>query len=243
MAYFIGTSGWSYDHWFNGVFYPKNLPKTNAFDYFQTKFNTVELNVTFYRLLPRSTFEGWFKKTKEDFVFATKGSRYITMNKKLSGASEALERFFERADGLDGKAGPVLWQLNPNFKKNKERMEKFINLLPTDYRHAFEFRHQSWFSDEIFNVLKKNNMALVFADSPKWPKVEDITADFIYVRFHGGKTLYGSEYSLDELKRWATKLNTWQNLGKDIYAYFNNDFKGYAPKNALQLKKLLKPNA
>lgn len=236
MAYFIGTSGWSYDHWFNGVFYPRNIAKSKAFNYYQTKFNTVELNVTFYRLLPVSTFEGWFNKTRDDFTFAVKGSRYITQNKKLSNAEQPLERFFERAEKLQNKAGPVLWQLAPNFKKNTERLTQFINLLPKDYRHAFEFRHESWFDDEIYDLISNNNAALVMADSPQWPLVEEVTADFIYARFHGGKILYGSQYSKQELNEWAEKLKSWHSKGMDIYAYFNNDYKGFAPKNALELK-------
>jgi uncharacterized protein YecE (DUF72 family) len=243
MAYFIGTSGWSYEHWFNGVFYPRKIAKSRAFNYYQTKFNTVELNVTYYRLLPVSTFEGWFKKTPEDFVFAAKGSRYITQNKKLANIDEPVERFFERADKLQNKAGPILWQFGHNFKKHTVRLEGFLSLLPKNYRHAFEFRHESWFDDEIYDLLRKNNAALVFADSLKWPLVEEVTADFIYIRFHGGKELYGSKYSKEELINWSVKFKKWHSQGLDIYAYFNNDYKGFAPKNALDLKSLVEGNS
>ena len=239
MSYYIGTSGWSYEHWFNGVFYPQEMPKSKAFGFYQTQFKTVELNVTYYRLLPKTTFEGWHKKSAENFIYAVKGSRFITLNKKLSGIEEPLEKFFERVSGLQKKAGPVLWQFPPSFGLNIERLRHFIELLPKEYRHSFEFRHKTWFVDDVYLLLKKHNMALVIADSPKWLKVEKITADFRYTRFHSGKILYGSNYSDEELEQWAEKLSAWHSQSMDIYAYFNNDFNAYAPKNAIRLKRLL----
>ena len=239
MSIIIGTSGWTYKHWFDGVFYPSDLPKNEAFNYYQSKFDTVELNVTYYRLLPLKTFEHWRVSSKNDFVFSIKGSRYIVLNKKLGNPEQALERFFTRSEGLKEKAGPVLWQLPPNFKADEGRLENFLSLLPGSYRHAFEFRNESWFNEKTYSILKRKKAALVIADSPKWPQAEEITADFIYIRFHGGRMLYSSEYTSQEISDWAKKIKRWHEEGKDVYAYFNNDYMGYAPKNALELKKIV----
>ncbi|RJQ33248.1 MAG: DUF72 domain-containing protein [Actinobacteria bacterium] len=235
---YIGTSGWSYPHWFN-TFYPDNLAKNKAFQYYQEHFETVELNVTFYRLVHKKTFEGWNKNTSDNFVFAIKASRYITHNKRLIDPDKPLNRLFDNLSVLGEKAGPVLWQLPSNFHKDLNRLEVFLKALPKNYRHAFEFRHPSWFSDDTYKLLRNINAALVFADSPRWPLEHEITADFLYIRFHGGKELYGSNYSGKELGAWAKKIKKWS-AKYSIYSYFNNDYNAYAPKNALYLKELLK---
>ncbi len=250
---YIGTSGYTYYHW-RGVFYPENLPSYKWLEHYTKFFDTVELNVTFYRLPQESTFKSWYRRTPKEFVFVLKGSRFITHVKKLQGVSQATKLFFDRANLLKEKLGVILWQLPPSWKKNIERLESFLKATTKKYeiatrpsgarndnfsRQAFEFRHQSWFCDEVYKLLRKYKAALCLADSPYFPRVEKVTADFVYLRFHGGKILYGSRYSKKEMEVWAQKIKKWTKKGLDVYAYFNNDAFGYAVENAKELKKLL----
>jgi len=260
MSIFIGTSGYSYPHWIDN-FYPKDLPQSKWLEHYSKFFNTVELNVTFYRLPQESAFKNWYKRTPKDFLFVVKGSRFITHIKKLKGVEDSVKLFIkDRAEILKEKLGLILWQLPPNFKVAEsckqsgirlEEFERFLKLL-TPYRlshiaqFAFEFRNETWFNKEIYDLLKNYNCALVIADSPQLRSLSfagqaqyPLTADFVYIRFHGGKILYGSEYSEKELKEWAYKIKKWSR-GKDVFVYFNNDFQGFAVKNALKLKKFLK---
>jgi len=245
---YIGTSGFSYPHWGNGIFYPKGLPQTKWFEYYCQHFKTVELNVSFYRLPKKEVFAGWREKAGEKFVFSVKGSRFITHVKKLKDCQEAVEKFFEAASPLRGSTSRevephqvknvVLWQLPPGFKANPERLEEFLRVLPKAFRHAFEFRHESWLDKKIYNLLKKYNAAIVFQDYPDWPRTEKVTADFVYLRFHGRTRLYTSNYSDRELKEWGRKINKWLKKGLDVYVYFNNDALGYAVENAVALRAL-----
>lgn len=234
----IGTSGFSYPHWGKGVFYPSDLPQTKWFEYYCQHFKTVELNVSFYRLPKKETFTGWRKRAGKDFIFAVKGSRYITHIKRLKDCQEPIKTFFKNANGIKGKNDVVLWQLPPRYKANLERLSQFLKLLPKNWRYAFEFRDESWLTDEIYKILGKYNAAIVFQDSPGWSIANEITADFVYLRFHGKTHLYSSCYTEDELKDWAKKIKNWQKRGWDCYAYFNNDALGYAIENAQTLKKL-----
>lgn len=241
---FIGTSGFSYPHWGKGIFYPKALSQKDWFEFYCQHFDTVELNVSFYRLPKKETFVNWRKKAGENFVFSIKGSRYITHIKRLKDCQEAVKRFFEAAGGI--KAGAeaerrdvVLWQLPPRMKVNLERLRGFLKILPKEWRYAFEFRHESWLSKEIFKVLKEYKAAIVFQDFPGWPVTGEVTAGFVYLRFHGKTHLYTSDYSDKELKEWAKKIKKWKREGLDIYAYFNNDALGYAVENAKMLEKLV----
>jgi len=241
---YIGTSGFSYKHWSDGVFYPKDIPQRKWLEYYTEHFNTVELNVSFYRLPKGSVFEGWYKRTPENFIFVLKGSRFITHIKKLADCNDSIELFFSRAKGLKEKLGVVLWQLPPNFHANAERLQKFCELLEEnkvakDTKHVFEFRHESWFRDEIYGVLRKHNFSLCVAHSRCWPYEEVATAGFVYMRFHGGEVLYGSNYSDEELQDWAAKAKKWLSENRDIYAYFNNDAYGYAVYNAKKFRELL----
>ncbi|MCM8784073.1 MAG: DUF72 domain-containing protein [Candidatus Omnitrophica bacterium] len=237
---FIGTSGYSYAHWGDGLFYPEGLRENKWLEYYSKFFNTVELNVTFYRLPRRSTFENWYKKTPKDFVFVVKGSRYITHVKKLNGINDDLLKLFNLLKELKEKLGIVLWQFPPDMKLDIKRLEKFCkDISGYKIRYAFEFRHSSWFNEEVYTLLRNYNFSLCIAHSPFWPMVEIVTSDFIYLRFHGGKTLYGSEYTEKELKFWVDKAKIWIEKGIDLYAYFNNDACGYAVKNAIRLKDLL----
>jgi uncharacterized protein YecE (DUF72 family) len=235
---YIGTSGWLYDHW-RGIFYPEEVSKTRWFDYYAEHFDTVELNVSFYRLPKKETFIGWWEKSPKNFLFAVKASRFITHVKRLKDCREPWKLFISHAKGLKEKLGPVLFQLPPNLKVNLDRLESFLKIISKyKVRKAFEFRDESWFCDEVYSLLSKYKTALVLADSPRYPLVEKVTADFVYIRFHGGKILYGSNYSKKELKKWANKIKKWSKKGLDVYAYFNNDAHGYAVDNAMTLKAL-----
>lgn len=234
----IGTSGWSYKHWFSR-FYPEDIPKKNAFDYYQRKFDTVELNVSFYRLVPRKTYEKWHSSVNENFLFAVKGSRYITHVIRLKNYEDALARFTQTLEGLENNVGPILFQLPANYHKDIAVLEIFLEGLPKKYRYAFEFRHESWLDDDVYTILKENNISFVISDSPYFPGDEVTTSDLVYIRFHGPGRLYGTNYSDKQLEAWAEKIIRWASQEKDVFAYFNNDYKAYAPKNALQLKELI----
>lgn len=241
---FIGTSGYSYKHWYNGVFYPPELPISKWLEYYCQFFNAVELNVSFYRLPKQDTFKGWYKRTPNNFTFAVKGSRFITHIKKLSNCDEPIDLFFSYVQELKEKVGVVLWQLPPNLHFERERIDNFCrqlkkNAISKNISQAFEFRHESWFCTELYDIFKNYNFSLCIAHSKRWPYVEIATANFIYLRFHGGEELYGSNYSNRELKYWANKSKHWLEGGKSVYAYFNNDAYGFAIKNALKFRELL----
>lgn len=242
--FFIGTSGYSYKHWHNDVFYPQEIPPSKWLEYYCQFFNTVELNVSFYRLPQKETFKGWYKRTPDNFTFAVKGSRFITHIKKLSNCDEPLGLFFSYTQELKEKLGVILWQLPPNLHFEREKIDNFCQLLKTNkisqnISQAFEFRHESWFCQELYNILKDYNFSLCIAHSKRWPYIEKSTANFVYIRFHGGEELYGSNYSDRELIYWSKKANYWLKEGKSIYAYFNNDAYGFAIKNALKFRELL----
>ena len=236
---FVGTSGFYYNHWKDGVFYPKGLPKKEWFRFYTSRFNTVELNSTFYRLPKIEVFKNWYKKAPKDFVFVLKGSRFISHIKKFGEVEEAWEQFWERARLLGEKLGPILFQTPPSWQKDVGRLRRFLEIVPRNVRFAFEFRNASWFDEEVYEILRNFGACLCFVSSPSWPTAEVVTSDFIYVRFHGEERLYASNYSEEKLRKWAEKFKKWLGEGKDVYAYFNNDALGYAPKNAEILKKLL----
>jgi uncharacterized protein YecE (DUF72 family) len=241
---FVGTSGYNYGHWGGGVFYPPELPQREWLEYYARHFSTVELNVTFYRLPALPVFQGWKKRTPARFAFAVKGSRYITHIKRLKDCREPIMLFLKNASGLGRKLNVILWQLHPGMKCDSSRLENFCSMLKRSVRgrrirHAFEFRHPSWFCDEVYGLLHSFNHALCIADSPIWPRVEAVTADWIYLRFHGGRALYGSNYSDGELGEWAAKARAWLAAGRAVFAYFNNDAHGFAVRNALRLRELI----
>ena len=234
---FIGTSGWNYPHW-RSVFYPSELTQGQWLQYYVQFFNCVELNVTFYRLVRKKTFENWYKRTPKDFYFVVKGSRFITHIKKLKTVKESLDLFLDSVSGLKNKGAAILWQFPLSFKKDIERIESFLRLLKkTKMRQIFEFRNDSWFDQELFLLLKKYNACLCIAHSNRFPCVREVTADFIYLRFHGGESLYSSNYSQRELKDWAEFSRSVK--VKDIFAFFNNDACGYAVGNAKQFREFL----
>lgn len=249
---FIGTSGWNYPHW-RDIFYPKDLSQSKWLQHYTEFFNAVELNVTFYRLVQKKTFQNWYKRTPRDFYFVAKGSRFITHIKKLKAAKESLGLFIDNVIELKEKLAAILWQLPPSFsrqscnvgrdpafagKKDLKRLEAFLKLLKkTKIRQAFEFRNESWFDKEVYALLKQYGACLCIAHSSRFPCVKELTADFLYLRFHGGESLYSSNYPDKELKEWA---NFAKSTKRDIFAFFNNDAYGYAVKNALRFRELLK---
>lgn len=237
---FIGTSGWNYPHWADGVFYPEGLSQSKWLEYYAKFFNSVELNVTFYRLVSAKTFQNWYKRTPKDFYFVAKGSRFITHIKRLRAVSEPLSLFLGNVTALKEKLAAILWQFPPSFKKDLRRLEAFLKLLnkKTETRQVFEFRNPTWFDNESYMLFKKHNACLCIAHSgTRYPCVKKETADFIYLRFHGGKSLYSSNYTDEELKEWTAFAKGTKD--KDIFAFFNNDFCGYAVKNALKFRHFL----
>jgi len=247
---FIGTSGWVYSHW-DGIFYPEDLPSkdynppTTRLKYFSQHFKTAEINYSFYHLPRPSTYQNWHSQTPVDFIFAVKASRFITHIKRLGEVKETWQQFIENALHLKEKLGPILFQFPPSFRANEteiKRLEDFLKLVnkitkPGNVKlhYAFESRHQSWCNKKVYNLLKKYNVAWVIADSPSYPKAEVVTADFIYIRLHGSKVLFTSNYTKKELNSLAQKIKKWLKQNLDVYAYFNNDFGGYAIKNAKTL--------
>lgn len=236
--YHIGTSGWSYDHW-DGVFYPQGMRKEERLSHYIKFFKTVEINNTFYHLPTHKAFKGWRESTPRGFIFSLKASRFITHMKKLKGVRGASNIFLKRATILRDRLGPILFQLPPRWKCNVERLEGFLSLLPPDLLYAFEFRDDSWFEDNVFAVLKGRNSSLCIYHMPDFLSPIKITADFVYIRFHGTGSLYGGKYSRSELIKWSEIIRGFGEKGLDIYAYFNNDAHGYAVENALELKKFL----
>ena len=234
----IGTSGWIYKHWAES-FYPDDWTKTQHLEFYAQHFPTVEINATFYRLPPISMVKGWVKKAPDDFIYAVKGSRYITHIKRLKAASAALKKYFTRIKYLRSRLGPILWQLPPNLQKDIPRLEKFLKILPADYQHAVEFRHPSWVDDETFSVLKKYKAAHVWLSSQRMPLDFTVTADFIYARFHGLEHGAAHDYTGEELRPWAEQLNKAAGEGKSSFVYFNNDLNTRAPLNAKMLMKML----
>lgn len=239
--FFIGTSGYSYEHWENGVFYPKVLERGKQLEYYSLIFDSVELNTSFYRLPTTKAFEAWYQRSHEDFVFAIKASQYITHNKRLKDCEIPWQLFNNRVKHLEEKLGPVLFQLPPNFDRDLKVFKKFTSLIApkkSNRKYVFEFRNDSWFYEEVYDILKKKNMAICLADSPTFPRQEKVTADFIYIRLHGSQSLYGSDYNEYELDKWAKKAEDYKKQGLDVYIYFNNDAGGYAAKNAKTLVDL-----
>lgn len=238
----IGTSGWSYDDWREGKFYPENLKKIDELGFIAQHFSTVELNASFYHLPKKKTFQNWKKRTPDNFTFAVKASRYITHIKKLKDPADPWGNFYERAKLLGKKLGPVLVQLPPSWKKNKKRLQNFLKTAKKNHpKLAFEFRHPSWFCDEIYDILRKNNCALVYANcGQKWPQVwKETTNDFTYIRMHGPDGSYASKYSKSQLQNLTEKLEKPLKKDKEVYVYFNNDYHGYAIENAKMIKALM----
>ncbi len=238
----IGTSGWVYQHW-RKRFYPPDLPADKWLSFYAQNFDTVEVNNSFYRLPKRQTFERWRRETPDGFVFAVKGSRFITHMKKLRDIGDALKRFFAAVKGLGDKLAVVLWQLPPNLKSDPERLSSFLRTLPSSLSYAVELRHFSWWQDEnVWRVLRQFKVAHCVPIVPTIPKelANFVTAPFVYLRFHGWDGLYAGCFPDEELEWWAEKIRQWQKQGLKVFAYFNNDVNAYAVQNAMALKLRLR---
>ena len=236
----VGCSGWNYQHWRNGVFYPPRLPPKRWLEFYAQHFDTVEVNATFYRLPRETAVANWVEQSPPDFVFTIKMSRYVTHIKRLHNLRESVAIFYERIAPLvaSPNLGPALWQFPPTFKRDDERLAAALDALPPG-RHCFEFRHESWFVDETFELLESHGVGHAIGDSPKYPFMKHVvTGDFAFVRFHFGSRGRGGNYSERELRTWAERIAAWHDR-YDVFVYFNNDWEGYAIQNALRLKELL----
>jgi len=243
MKIYIGTSGYNYSHW-REVFYPKDLPQNKWLWFYSQHFNCVELNVTFYRLPSKKTFQSWYKKTPKDFKFVVKAWKQITHIKRLKNTLEYLKIFFENVKELKEKLTCILWQMPPSLKKDTQLLKDYLKELfkiriAKKIFHSIEFRHKSWFVEEVYKVLKEYNVNLCIAHSQKWPFIKVLTSNFLYLRFHGGKILYGSEYSLEELSEFKKIVKEFEKDIEVLFSFFNNDAYGFAVKNALQFRRLL----
>ncbi|MFW5821569.1 MAG: DUF72 domain-containing protein [Bacteroidota bacterium] len=237
MAYYIGCSGYHYNDW-RGKFYPEDLKKEEWLEYYTEHFNTVEINNTFYQIPEKKTLKEWMKTTPKDFRFAVKGSRYITHMKKLKDPEEHLDNFYEGIEALMDKTEIILWQLPGNLHKNKEKIENFCDLLNKDFKNVIEFRHKSWFDEEIYELLAKYDVISCSLSAPDDlpEELEDRTGTS-YLRFHGKKEWYDYNYSKRELEKWSKKIEDSE--AKDHYVYFNNDHEAHSAENAQTLKELL----
>lgn len=237
----IGTSGWVYKEW-AGHFYPKGWRKKDEFAYYARHFPTVEINATFYRLPSKKMVRGWHDRSPEGFLFAVKGSRYLTHIRRLKDTGPGLQKYFRRIKPLAERTGPFLWQLPPTFHKNAlnwKRLERFLAKVPRDCRHAVEFRHPSWLDEETFALLRKNNVANVWISSLRMPVDYTITSDFVFLRFHGLAGGAYHDYTEDELRPWAQPLIKAARRGIPAFVYFNNDLNTRAPLNAHALMRLV----
>jgi uncharacterized protein YecE (DUF72 family) len=235
----IGCSGWNYPHWRERV-YPKGLPAHRWLAHYAELFDTVEVNNTFYRLPRRDSVAAWVAESPPGFLFAVKASRFLTHMKRLTDMGQGVRRFYERIEPLveSPKLGPVLWQLPENFHRDDERLAGALERLPPG-RHCFEFRHPSWFCAEVYSLLRAHGVALVIGDHPQRPfQTHELTAEWTFIRFHHGSRGRGGNYSERELEEWARRIEEWR-AAVDVYAYFNNDWMGYAVKNGLWLRERL----
>jgi len=279
----IGMAGWRYDEW-RGTFYPEDLAQRRELEFASRQLNSIELNGTFYSTQRPKSFQSWSKETPDDFVFAIKGSQFITHIRKLENVETALANFL--AQGmlcLGKKFGPILWQLPPNLSIDLERLQTFFKLLPRTQKqaaayarqrdewmasrswlnveedlplhHAVEVRHNSFAVPEYISLLRENNIALVVADTVKWPCMMDVTADIVYCRLHGNEKIYPNGYTADAIDVWARRVIAWSRgeevtdgkrvhpeLGpqcdaRDVFVYFDDDVKVRAPFDAMSLSK------
>jgi uncharacterized protein YecE (DUF72 family) len=235
----VGCSGWQYRSW-RDVLYPPGLPQSRWLERYAETFDTVEVNSTFYRLASRNAVARWAQSTPADFVFALKASRYLIHMKKLRDLEQGIERFYDRIEPLVGtpKLGPVLWQLPAWFTRDEAVLNDALNTLP-EGRHCFEFRHPSWFCAPVYELLRAHGVALAIGHHPERSfQTFELTADWTFVRFHHGARGRRGNYSATELGEWAQRLRGLARRA-EVFAYFNNDWEGFAVRNALALRKLL----
>ncbi len=240
MKVYIGTSGWSYNHW-RKVFYPEDLSKYKLFDFYCKNFNTVEINATFYRNFKEQTFKNWYKKSPENFLFSLKAPKTITHLKKLINIKEDLKNFIGICNNLKEKLGVILFQFPPSFRFDESKFEDFLLLLKNfpENKFTIEVRNKTFDNEKFFELMKKYQITLCFSDTGgRYSSLFEIdTGNFLYIRLHGPGKLYASKYSDEQLIMWKEKILGFK---KDAFIYFDNDFYGYAPLNALKLIELFK---
>jgi len=232
----VGCSGWQYKHW-RGGFYPAELPTSRWFAHYALTFDTVEVNNSFYRLPPAETFAKWREQASPHFLYAVKASRFLTHMKKLKDPEDPLARFFDNARHLGPHLGPILFQLPPRWPVNLDRLEIFLRALPRGYRHTVEFRETSWYDERVYELLRRHNVALCLHDMHGSASAKMVVGPFIYVRFHFGTKKYGGRYPDDRLDEWAEWLAARAREGLHVFAYFNNDTGGHAPRDAVRLRR------
>lgn len=235
----IGTSGFQYKHW-KGIFYPDTLQQKRWLEYYAQRFDTVEINNTFYQLPAERSFDQWREQATPNFIYALKFSRYATHMKKLKDPEEPIQRFMRLASRLNGFLGPILVQLPPRWQADPERLGEFLSAVPAGPRFSIEFRDSSWLREDVYSILRRHNAALCFHDLiENHPREE--TADWIYWRFHGAAGHTGN-YSPQQLAEAAGAVRRYLARGMDVFVYFNNDVHGYAITNALDLRGLVSPD-
>jgi uncharacterized protein YecE (DUF72 family) len=240
----VGTSGWICKDWV-GSFYPETLKASDLLPYYSHRFNTVEVNTTFYRFPPTPLVKGWIRKSPEDFLFSIKASRYFTHLKRLrvndTEFQKRFEDFLTRLAPMGKKLGPILFQLPPHFEMNFENLEPFLAFLPQTHRFVIEFRNTDWFQPETYSLLRKYRVAMAIVSAPGLPYVPIVTSTFAYFRLHGASQWYNYHYSFDELKDVALKMVEFgkQNDVEEVFAYFDNDVEGHAIENARMLNEIL----
>src|SRR5436190_18201775 len=252
---YIGTSGFTYKSW-NAHFYPPELPARLQLEFYATQFPTVEINTTFYRLPGESMVKGWAERVPKSFVYALKGSRFITHMKKLANLDEPVKRprfgrakipkgngldiYFNRVKAVKPRTGVILWQLPPMLQIDLPRLDNFLRQLKRHrYQHAVEFRHRSWYEDKTFDLLKKYNVAHVALSTLNMPQSRIATANLVYIRFHGLEGGFAHDYTRAELELWAKFCREQAEAGRTVYAYFNNDVNVRAPQNAKMLMQMV----
>jgi uncharacterized protein YecE (DUF72 family) len=242
---FIGTSGWTYSSW-KGTFYPEALPSRDYLEFYSREFESTEVNYSFYHLPRPSTYEKWAAQVPDTFIFALKASRFITHVKRLVDVEEPWTTFVQNALAVGAHLGPILLQFPPSFRCDRPKLAAFLRSAQRaapksrPIRLVFEFRHESWFSEQTYALLRRHNAALCIADSPRYPRRDVVTADFVYLRFHGRTDLFASKYTDSELAEEAKQIRRYFRDGLDVYVYFNNDAFGHAVANARTLNHLLR---
>ncbi len=232
----IGCSGWNYSEW-RDDFYPPRTPASRWLSHYASVFDTVEVNATFYRLPETKTTRTWAEQVPDDFVFAIKGSRYLTHMRRLRDMETGLERFWERLEPLReaGKLGPVLWQLPGNFHRDDETLAAALAALPAA-KHCFEFRHPSWFAPDVYELLEEHGASLALGDDARRPLPDaSPVGPFAFLRLHYGRRGRNGNYSDRELEGWRRRIAAWRSRGP-VFVYLNNDWQGFAPRNARKLR-------
>lgn len=236
MKIHVGTSGWSYPGW-RSRFYPPEIKPSDWLEHYASHFDTVEINMTFYRSPRPETLQGWAARTPPDFLFTLKANRQITHLKKLRKVEHDLQHLAYLARQLRGKAGCLLYQLPPSLTRDLELLESFLNILPAGFRQVIEFRHPSWYDPDVFELLSRSGTTFCVVSSSRVPPEVVVTAPVAYFRFHGLTGGYRYRYTDEELKKWAESV---RNCGaSEVFVYFNNDYQAHAVYNALKLKELL----